>query len=140
MFMICLVAWNRNLSNPFIEFVQPPSCYFTSYKELLCHFFIVRKSMNYVIVWPNSCASVGPISEVNSSTILFCRLYEFKKYDFRVDSDGTTSMPNFIQIRPAVLVMSRADKQLYMCSFHAHSERMHNTPCWLLGMKLQYFF
>jgi hypothetical protein len=51
---------------------------------------------------------------------------EIKKYDFLVDPNGIMSIPNFIQIWPAVLELNQADIQAdmvsYICmySFHAH--------------------
>jgi hypothetical protein len=44
------------------------------------------------------------------------RLYEIEKLDFRVVPDGITSMPNFIQIRLAVLDLNHADRQTDMIS------------------------
>jgi hypothetical protein len=46
----------------------------------------------------------------------YYRLQEIEKYDFRVDSNGITSIPNFIQICPAVLELNHADRQTDMAS------------------------
>jgi hypothetical protein len=39
-----------------------------------------------------------------------------KQYEFRVVSSGIMSIPNFIQIRPAVLELNHADRQTDMAS------------------------
>jgi hypothetical protein len=41
----------------------------------------------------------------------YYRLFDIKKYDFRVDTGGIPSIPNFIQIRPSVLELNHADRQ-----------------------------
>jgi hypothetical protein len=48
-----------------------------------------------------------------------CWYYRLKgiiKYDFRVGPNGITSIPNTIQIRPAVLELNHADRQTDMVS------------------------
>jgi hypothetical protein len=38
-------------------------------------------------------------------------LQEIKKYDFRVHCSGITSIPNYIQIRPAVIELNHSDRR-----------------------------
>jgi hypothetical protein len=65
------------------------------------------------------------------------RWLEFLKYDFRIVPNGTTSIPNFILIRPLVLDLNHADRRTDrhrdmtspMCVPFMHFvQRTHKTP------------
>jgi hypothetical protein len=49
------------------------------------------------------------------------QLYDLEMYNFRVNSNGITYLPNFIQICPVVLKFNGAkiQGQPYMCSYNA---------------------
>jgi hypothetical protein len=89
---------------------------------------ILRKSITVyhcMILLQVALVSVPPHVFV-LSPCWYYRLHEIKKYDFRVDPDGIMSIPNFIQICPAVLELNHADRRTdrrgkpYLDSFHAH--------------------
>jgi hypothetical protein len=62
-------------------------------------------------------------------------LQEIEKYDFRGDPNGITSIPNFTQIRPAVLELNRMDRQTDMtssiipCTWCKERIKMQIYPC-----------
>jgi hypothetical protein len=58
----------------------------------------------------------------------YCRLQEIEKYGFKVVPDGITSLPNFIQMRPAVLELNHTDRQDQSCVHFMHiAQRTNNN-------------
>lgn len=60
-----------------------------------------------------SATSDKPTSLARSSAIFVLSIIRNKKYDFKADLNGTLSITNFIQMRPAVLESNHADRQAY---------------------------
>jgi hypothetical protein len=87
------------------------SCYFIFYKELLyrrCMFF--ENLLPYITLGPyikrRECRS-----HFTSSYVRHVGITKPRKSLIRVTSNCTTSVPDFIKIRPAVLVLNHADGQ-----------------------------
>jgi hypothetical protein len=79
--------------------------------ELLdqCCVFFENVSLAYIIVCPvviGGC--VDPASQLLCS---YYRLQEIQKYDHKVDTNGTASTPNVIEISPVFLELNHADGQ-----------------------------
>jgi hypothetical protein len=60
----------------------------------------------------------------------YYQLQEIRKYEFRVDPSGITSISNFIQVRQAVLEFNLADRPLYCVNFVHILQRMHCKQSW----------
>jgi hypothetical protein len=60
-----------------------------------------------------SGGTVNTTSQFRSSAMLVLRLWEIEKYDMRIDFNGTTSIPHFIQIHPAVVELNHADSETW---------------------------
>jgi hypothetical protein len=58
-----------------------------------------------------SGANVDPTSQFLRPPCWYYRSEKIEKYDFRVAPNGIMSIPNFIQIFPAVLQLNHADRQ-----------------------------
>jgi hypothetical protein len=93
------------------------------------HYVILRSTKNhyslvvyffwnllpYIIVWPcRCCRSHLTCSFVRHVGITDCR--KLKKCNFRVDPSGITSIPYFIQIRPAVLELNYVDRRKWLAT------------------------
>jgi hypothetical protein len=95
------------------SFMQLPCYYFTYNKELICtKICIFRKStIHYCIALLQVALVSTPPHKFVRPPCWYYRLYEIEEYDFRVVLNGMTSIPNFIQIRPAVLYLNHEDWQ-----------------------------
>jgi hypothetical protein len=113
--------------------MQPPCCYFILYKQLpmFCIFLTSFTIHHCMALLQVALVSTPPHKSVRPP----CRYYrseETVKYYFRVVPNCTTSIPNFIQIRPAILEFNHVDRQTDMTSpFCVHF--MYNKQCWLVG-------
>jgi hypothetical protein len=73
-----------------------------------------------------SGTSVNPTSQVSSSAMMVLPIVGNLQYNFRVDPNGITSIPNFIQIYPVVLKLNDVGKQPSMVSL-IRVHFMHNV-------------
>jgi hypothetical protein len=78
----------------------------------MVHRITVLKIYYHTSVYDTNGATVTPISQVRSSTMLVLMTTENEKYEFRVTSNGITSIPNFIKICSQVLKLNHANKEL----------------------------
>jgi hypothetical protein len=109
------VYWTRtHVPNPgqvnFILFHVATNVVVLYYRELLYRIPYCSKIKPYINVWPY-CKWCYCRSHLTSSLVRHvgadCR--KLKKYEFRADSNGITSIPNLILICPADLEMNGAD-------------------------------
>jgi len=89
-----------NRVEAFFRFMQLP-CYIILCEVLLHQSFIFQKICNPTSL--QMALVLIPPHKFVRPPYSYYTLQEIEKYDFRVDSNGIKSMPNFIQIRPAVL-------------------------------------
>jgi hypothetical protein len=102
----------------FFHFLHLTCYYFTLYNDSLYKFLYFLKICKHVIlhVCIVSGAIIYPTSEFRWSAILvffYYRLWESEKYDFSVHLNVIRFIPNFIQIRIAVLDLNHTDWQTH---------------------------
>lgn len=86
------------------SFLQFPSCYFYYTNDYYQSSIFSLNRLPYITVLSTARdASVGSTPQVCPSAMLILTIVKSEKYDFRVCLNGIRSVPDFIQMCPAVL-------------------------------------
>jgi hypothetical protein len=115
-----VMGWKPDNVKFFFCFMQPPYCYFTSYKELQTKYLYFSTVYYFTSLYGPTVSLVSnPPHKFVRPPCWYYWLYEIRNYDFRVGPNGITPIRNAIQIRPGVLALNRTDRRTDVVTLNA---------------------